>query len=290
MILKTSSFGGFFLRHSVIIETKAHLLFNRLCQKMSVINFHKYQGTGNDFVMIDNRQNQFVVSDLSLISRLCDRKFGIGADGVILIQDNVDYDFEMIYYNPDGSQSLCGNGSRCAVMFAKALGIVENETSFLAIDGSHSAFIHGDLVHLQMHDVLNFESIDQDFLINTGSPHYVRYTGDVLSMDIVKEGRSIRYSDRFAKEGVNVNFIKQESQNTLSIRTYERGVENETLSCGTGCTAAAISLGLRGGISPITLKSQGGELSVAYKKVENEFREIYLIGPAEKVFEGNIQL
>ncbi|MGK0489331.1 MAG: diaminopimelate epimerase [Candidatus Endobugula sp.] len=257
---------------------------------MNETAFYKYQGTGNDFVMIDNRQKQFNVSDISLIAKLCDRRFGIGADGVILIEESDQYDFEMVYFNPDGSQSLCGNGSRCAVMFAKALGMIKDETEFLAIDGIHKAFIKESVVHLQLHDVLGFETIGNDFLIDTGSPHYIKYVNEVTSLDVVKEGRAIRYSDRFTQAGVNVNFIKEEGQNVLSIRTYERGVENETLSCGTGCTAAAISLGLKGGKSPVTLNTQGGALSVAFKKDGNTFTDVYLAGPARKVFEGQIEL
>lgn len=286
--MKTSLHGGFFLRHSVIILNEAHLLFNCPHQKLRVISFHKYQGTGNDFVMIDNRDLRFDRSDLTTVSKLCDRRFGIGADGVILIENHAQFDFEMIYFNPDGSQSLCGNGSRCAVMFAKALGIIENEAEFLAIDGPHKAFIEADEVHLLMNDVTSFEKIGDDYLINTGSPHYIKYVSAVDHLNVVADGKAIRYSERFTKEGVNVNFIQKESSNTLAIRTYERGVEGETLSCGTGCTAAALSLGLQGGKSPVKLKAQGGNLRVSFDRDENRFTNIYLIGPAQKVFEGKI--
>lgn len=255
-----------------------------------MISFHKYQGTGNDFVMIDNRDLGFDKSDLNSISKLCDRRFGIGADGVILIESHDEFDFEMIYFNPDGSQSLCGNGSRCAVMFAKALGIIQNETEFLAIDGSHRAFIEEDEVHLLMNDVTSFEKIGDDYLINTGSPHYIKYVSAVESLNVIAEGKAIRYSERFKKEGVNVNFIQKESTNGLAIRTYERGVEGETLSCGTGCTAAALSFGLLGADSPIELKAQGGNLKVSFDQHESKFTNIYLIGPAQKVFEGKIVL
>uniref|UniRef100_UPI004047538C diaminopimelate epimerase n=1 Tax=Roseivirga sp. TaxID=1964215 RepID=UPI004047538C len=255
-----------------------------------MISFHKYQGTGNDFVMIDNRDLGFDKSDLVAVSKLCDRRFGIGADGVILIESHDQFDFEMIYFNPDGSQSLCGNGSRCAVMFAKALGIIQNRTEFLAIDGPHRAFIEKDEVHLLMNDVANFEKIGDDYLINTGSPHYIKYVSALDSLNVIAEGRAIRYSDRFEKEGVNVNFIREEATNGLAIRTYERGVESETLSCGTGCTAAALSLGLLGADSPIELKTQGGNLKVSFDQHENKFTNIYLIGPAQKVFEGKIVL
>ncbi|MFY0594164.1 diaminopimelate epimerase [Roseivirga sp.] len=253
---------------------------------MKTIPFQKYQGTGNDFVMIDNRKLVFDKTDLSLISHLCDRRFGIGADGVILIENSESSDFEMIYFNPDGSQSLCGNGSRCAVMFAKALGMIQNETVFLAIDGIHEASITGDEVSLLMHDVLEFEAIGDDYLIDTGSPHYLRYVSNTDEIDPVMEGRKIRYSGRFADQGVNVNFLEQINDNALKIRTYERGVEGETLSCGTGCTAAALSLGLKTNTNEVSLKAIGGDLKVSFDKQDSTFKNIYLIGPAKKVFSG----
>ncbi|OEK03921.1 diaminopimelate epimerase [Roseivirga sp. 4D4] len=254
------------------------------------INFHKYQGTGNDFVMIDNRDGHFDKSDLEMVSSLCDRRFGVGADGVILIEEAESADFEMIYYNPDGSQSLCGNGSRCAVMFARDLGMIQNDTSFLAIDGLHKAHIVDGLVHLLMHDVSVYENIGDDYLIDTGSPHYLTYVDSTESIDPVDAGREIRYSDRFSKEGVNVNFLEKVSDDELKIRTYERGVEGETFSCGTGCTAAALSLGLKTGVDHVKLNAIGGELKVSFKKDGERFKDIYLIGPAERVFGGQISL
>lgn len=257
---------------------------------MTTINFHKYQGTGNDFVMIDNRGGGFDKSDLKLIASLCDRRFGIGADGVILIETSDSADFEMVYFNPDGSQSLCGNGSRCAVMFASHLGMIQNDTSFLAIDGVHKAQIKNGLVHLLMHDVSSYELVDQDFLIDTGSPHYIRYVKNTDSLDPIVEGRKVRYSERFSREGVNVNFLEVISQDELKIRTYERGVEDETFSCGTGCTAAALSLGLKTGVNQVKLNAIGGELKVSFKRDGEHFKDIYLIGPAESVFAGEISL
>lgn len=259
-------------------------------QRMSIVRFHKYQGTGNDFVMIDNRESVFDKSDLKAIGFFCDRRFGIGADGVILIENSDDADFEMVYYNPDGSQSLCGNGSRCAVMFANHLGLIQNETRFIAIDGEHEAKIIDGLVHLLMHDVLEFEEIGDDFLIDTGSPHYIKYVDSTEEIDPIVEGRKIRYSDRFADEGVNVNFLELNNEGGLKIRTYERGVEGETFSCGTGCTAAALSLGLKKDIQEVSLQAIGGNLSVSFIKEENIFRSIYLIGPAESVFSGEIAI
>lgn len=257
---------------------------------MATIQFHKYQGTGNDFVMVDNRNDGFDKSDLNIISQLCDRRFGVGADGVILIEHSDEADFEMVYYNPDGSQSLCGNGSRCAVMFAKFLGIIENDASFKAIDGVHKARIVDEQVHLLMHDVLDYEKIGDDFLIDTGSPHYIKYVSNTGNIDPVAEGRKVRYSQRFAKEGVNVNFLEVVSDDELNIRTYERGVEAETYSCGTGCTAAALSLSLKTGVDKVSLKAVGGDLKVSFTRDGNTFRDIYLIGPAKAVYTGQIVL
>lgn len=238
--------------------------------------------------MIDNREKVFDRSDLKTVEKLCDRKFGIGADGVILIEHDEASDFEMVYFNPDGSQSLCGNGSRCAVMFARSLGIIGDKTIFRAIDGMHEAEIKNDQVHLLMHDVDDFQELGQDFVIDTGSPHYIKYVPDVQKMCLVEMGRSIRYSSEYKAAGINVNFVQQTDDNQVAIRTYERGVEDETLSCGTGCTAVALSVGLKGGKSPVTLQAVGGQLQVSFEKRENTFKNIYLIGPAKKVFEGTV--
>tara|TARA_Y100000588_G_C14002306_1_gene816267 strand:- start:32 stop:805 length:774 start_codon:yes stop_codon:yes gene_type:complete len=257
---------------------------------MRALSFYKYQGTGNDFVMVDNREDVFPKDDLKLIAQLCDRRFGIGADGVILIENAANADFEMVYYNPDGSQSLCGNGSRCAVMFAKQLGIIADETDFLAIDGMHKATINGDEVRLLMNDVAGYEQIGEDFLIDTGSPHYIRYNNNVSELDMIAEGQSVRYAERFKAKGVNVNLIQQLGDAELKIRTYERGVEGETLSCGTGCTAAALSLGLKNNVEEVTLQAVGGTLKVTFEKADNGFKNIYLIGPAKQVFAGSISI
>lgn len=240
--------------------------------------------------MIDNRDKSFDRSDLQTVKELCDRKFGIGADGVILIEHDADTDFEMVYFNPDGSQSLCGNGSRCAVMFAHSLGMINEKTAFRAIDGVHEAEIKGENVYLLMHDITSFEEIGEDFVIDTGSPHYVQYVSDVHNFDPVEAGRTIRYSNKYKEEGINVNFVQQTDDNEVAIRTYERGVENETLSCGTGCTAVALSLGLRGGDSPVTLNAMGGQLQVSFQQEGRSFKNIYLIGPAKKVFEGFVTI
>ncbi|HEY9117485.1 MAG TPA: diaminopimelate epimerase [Roseivirga sp.] len=257
---------------------------------MASISFYKYQGTGNDFVMIDNRENVFDKNDIKLVTKLCDRKFGIGADGVILIEQSITSDFEMVYYNPDGSQSLCGNGSRCAVMFARFLGLIKDETNFMAIDGEHYAKIEGENVHLKMHDVETYEVINNDFLIDTGSPHYIQFVENTEAIDPITEGRKIRYSDRFKEKGVNVNFLEKVDEENVKIRTYERGVENETLSCGTGCTAAALSMAIDNDISSVGLQAMGGNLRVDFQKENRRFTNIYLIGPAEQVFQGQIEI
>lgn len=257
---------------------------------MPSISFYKYQGTGNDFVMIDNRNLIFDKANLALVTDLCDRRFGVGADGVILIENSSSSDFEMIYFNPDGSQSLCGNGSRCAVMFAMFLGMIENETNFTAIDGEHYARIEEDQVFLKMNDVDVFEEMNDDYLIDTGSPHYIKYVSSVDNIDPVSEGRKVRYSDRFKENGVNVNFLEIVGEDSLKIRTYERGVENETLSCGTGCTAAALSLGINNNISSVNLRAIGGDLKVDFRKEDGKFTNIYLIGPAKQVFKGEIEV
>lgn len=240
-------------------------------------------------MMIDNREDIFPKDDLSVITQLCNRRFGIGADGVILIEYAEGLDFEMVYYNPDGSQSLCGNGSRCAVMFANQLGIIENDTKFLAIDGAHEAHINEGSVHLLMHDVHDVEMIGEDFLIDTGSPHYIKYVTDLDQKDMIAEGQAIRYSDRFKSEGVNVNLIEEDGDG-LKIRTYERGVEGETFSCGTGCTAAALSYGLKRKLEKVPLKAVGGDLEVSFQRNGEAFTNIYLVGPAQRVFEGQISI
>jgi diaminopimelate epimerase len=254
------------------------------------IQFEKYQGTGNDFIMIDNRQNLFNKSDLDRVRKLCDRKYGIGADGLILIEEHPELDFNMIYFNADGSQSFCGNGSRCAVVFAKSLGIIDKQAYFLSTDGEHEAWINEDgEVSLKMHDVGQLEKGEDFFYLNTGSPHYVVEVDNVEQVDVPKEGAAIRYNDRFKAEGTNVNFVKY-LDDALEIRTYERGVEDETLSCGTGVTAAALCLAEKKGAvaGVVQIHSAGGQLKVAYKKNEDRYTDIWLIGPGKFVFKGEV--
>jgi len=251
------------------------------------ITFHKYQGTGNDFIIID------AWSQISTeqIKKWCDRKFGIGADGLILIKKSDTYDFEMMYYNADGSESFCGNGSRCAVKHAHYLGWITDTCTFLSNDGTHTAQVDGDMIQLSMHDVDFIVFEDAGYILNTGSPHYIAYTEDLDHLDLLSAAHAIRYSDPFKEEGINVNYL--ESRNgILYIRTYERGVEDETLSCGTGVTAAAIAHYLE---QESTQKKYvqkvhtlGGPLTVRFEKKPKSFENITLHGPAERVFEGKI--
>lgn len=255
---------------------------------MPSIRFEKYQGTGNDFIMIDNRQSVFDRNDISLIERLCDRKFGIGADGLILIEDHQPHDFHMIYFNPDGTQSLCGNGSRCAVMFAHSLGIIRKEAEFLTIEGTLTAFIEEQRVHLRMPDVKGYSSHADDLFLDTGSPHFIRFVDHVEGIDVYKKGKEIRHRMEFGPGGTNVNFVEKRSDDHIYVRTYERGVENETLSCGTGVTAAALATGLRSEKGHVRIDTRGGELMVSFEADgKGGFTNIFLIGPAEKVFEGS---
>ncbi|TPE44784.1 diaminopimelate epimerase [Pontibacter mangrovi] len=254
------------------------------------ISFYKYQGTGNDFVMVDNRKLNFPADDEALVKHLCDRRMGIGADGLILLQDHPDYDFEMVYFNADGRLgSMCGNGARCTVRFAKQLGVIEDVACFLAADGEHQASIEREEIHLKMSDVQGVEKIEEDYYLNTGSPHYIRFVDDVENLDVYEEGRGIRYNERFKAVGTNVNFVQRLSEDEIFVRTYERGVEDETLSCGTGVTAAALVAGMRGMESPVKVKVLGGELRVSFERnPDGSFKYIYLIGPARLVFTGSI--
>jgi diaminopimelate epimerase len=255
--------------------------------------FYKYQGTGNDFIMIDNRTHIFPKNNTKLINKLCDRRFGIGADGLILLENEPGADFRMVYYNSDGNEStMCGNGGRCIVAFAKFLGMIENEADFVAIDGPHRAIIDDKgLVSLQMKDV-NTVTIYEDYVfLDTGSPHHVEIVNDLASMDVKKVGAAIRYSGTYGEKGSNVNFVSQDRTDKFSVRTYERGVEDETLSCGTGVTAVAIAMKVLGKTEAdvVKLSTPGGQLEVSFLTDGNQFKEIFLTGPAAYVFKGTIQ-
>ena len=256
------------------------------------MKFYKYQGTGNDFVMIDNRNDTFPKSDKKLIEHLCDRRFGIGADGLILLENEPQVDFKMVYYNSDGNQStMCGNGGRCLVAFAKQLNIITNKSTFNAIDGLHHAtiFENGN-ISLQMKNVDQVK-IENDFaFLNTGSPHHIQLVENLPTFDVKTSGHHIRYSDLYGKEGSNVNFAHQISENNFAIRTYERGVENETLSCGTGATATAIAMHAikKTQAAEIKIQVQGGTLKVSFEVNNYKYTNVFLEGPAQLVFEGEI--
>lgn len=258
---------------------------------MKKIHFHKYQATGNDFVVIDNREGKLQLSTEE-VTRICDRRLGVGADGLMLVENHPSLQFNLTYYNSDGSQSLCGNGSRAAVHFASRLGMVNGKSVFNAFDGEHSAeLLPKGIVRLKMNPVSDVKQLGDDVFLNTGSPHFIRFVNNIDNYPVFEEGRKIRYSEEFNPGGTNVNFVSLEGQNTIFVRTYERGVENETLSCGTGVTAAAIAASLKGYSSPVSIKTLGGELSVEFKSSQSgTFKEIFLIGPAKMVFEGDLEL
>lgn len=259
------------------------------------ILFDKYHGTGNDFIMVDIR-NHAIPDDADIIAYLCHRRFGVGADGLIFLDNSTAHDFSMRYFNSDGQEaSMCGNGGRCISAFASALGIVGNKAVFEAADGLHSAEILSSdgktaIVKLKMADVRTGEWSGNEIFLDTGSPHLVKYCQGVKELDVKAEGRAIRMQSRFAPGGTNVNFIEENSTG-LYIRTYERGVEEETYSCGTGATAAALAWAIRNkAFSPVKLESPGGSLLVHFNREETDFTNIYLEGPAMHVFSGEIEI
>ncbi|HXH20317.1 MAG TPA: diaminopimelate epimerase [Chitinophagales bacterium] len=259
------------------------------------MEFHKYHGNGNDFILIDNRKG---IANLSSgkIAALCHRRFGVGADGLILLNKNSGFDFEMKYYNSDGNEStMCGNGGRCIIKFSRELGIIDERARFLAIDGPHEGIIEKNgMVMLKMNDVNSYQTAGDDFIINTGSPHYVKFVKNVDKVNVFAEGKRIRYQREFAKEGINVNFVEAVDLK-FKVRTYERGVEDETLSCGTGVVAAALigsmKLGKKEKKQTIHLDTPGGKFQVTFeKKNDTAFTNIWLTGGAEFVFKGEIQI
>jgi diaminopimelate epimerase len=258
------------------------------------LTFYKYQGTGNDFVIIDNRQMQFNRKDQGLVARLCDRRFGIGGDGLMLLQNQSGFDFEMVYYNSDGKESsMCGNGGRCIVEFARTLGLVKDKAHFTAIDGVHVAAVKPGFISLKMNDVTHVELNAEFSFLNTGSPHYVAFVNDVRNFNVFEEGKKIRNNNRFKTEGTNVNFVEKH-YNDLFVRTFERGVEDETYSCGTGVTAAALVASIKNVATAddfCSIKTLGGNLNVKFNKHPDlTFTDIWLEGPATFVFKGEIEV
>ena len=258
------------------------------------ITFDKYEGTGNDFVMIDNRNDFFPKNDIKLIAQLCDRRFGIGADGLILLENDSNSEFKMVYYNSDGNQStMCGNGGRCIVAYAKKLNIIKSSATFMAIDGIHYATVSEEnSVSLQMKDV-NFVKLEPNYsFLDTGSPHHIEMVSKISTIDVQSKGAAIRYSAIYDPAGTNVNFVEQINEDIFSIRTYERGVEDETLSCGTGATAVAIAMNFSGKTNSnnITINVQGGKLEVSFDKNDSHYSNVCLKGPATFVFQGKINI
>ncbi|MEZ4779637.1 MAG: diaminopimelate epimerase [Flavobacteriaceae bacterium] len=250
--------------------------------------FYKYQGTGNDFVLIDNRLNTFSKKDTKLVRTMCDRKFGIGADGLILLENHPELDFTMIYYNSDGNlSSMCGNGGRCITHFAKFLGMVNRDATFEAVDGIHHASVKNDKISLGMNDVDNVSIFETHVFLNTGSPHHVQLVSEIEDFDVFSEGRRLR-NECYGKEGANINFVQQVSEATFTVRTYERGVEDETLSCGTGVTAVGIAMFELGKTkkTSVFLETPGGTLEVNFQKKGNTYQNVTLTGPAVQVFKG----
>ena len=260
---------------------------------MQSITFFKYQGTGNDFIIIDDRQEYFFKKDAKLIAHLCDRKFGIGADGLILLQNNRLHNFTMVYFNADGNESsMCGNGGRCIASFARFLGIVDQDATFEAIDGLHHAkFFDDGTVSLKMMDVQNMQLFDGHVFTNTGSPHHVELTDNVDHVDVFNQGRHLR-NELYGKEGANINFVQPVTGSVFKVRTYERGVEDETLSCGTGVTAVALAMHKTGQTSSqeIELQTPGGNLRVSFEPTPSGYKNIWLMGPAVQVFKGTIEI
>ena len=246
------------------------------------INFSKYQGAGNDFVMIDNMIGEYDGLSIEEIRYLCDRRKGIGADGLILLCNSDTQQFKVDYYNADGSQSFCGNGARCSTIFAREIGLIETQAEFEAIDGVHKSE--------EMLPVNGINQEGEDYILETGSPHYVKIV-DENRPDIIELGRSIRYSDKYKTTGINVNTVVVRSDTEIDVETYERGVEDETLSCGTGVTACAlVQMKKINTPSQIKVHTKGGDLSVEAEFNGDGFSNIWLTGPAEKVFDGSIAL
>ena len=255
------------------------------------IDFYKYQGTGNDFIIIDNRGNKFPKEDNNYIKDLCNRKFGIGADGLMLLEESNSFDFKMVYFNADGNVgSMCGNGGRCIVRFAEFLDIFNKKTTFEAIGKAYYATVDDDLVSLKMNDVEEIELHPDHIFLNTGSPHHVKFTENIAALNVKKVGKKIRYASPYFETGTNVNFVEQIDGNTFKVRTYERGVEDETLSCGTGVTAVAIAsyAANKSTGKTINLQTMGGKLEVSFDKEDNNYRNIVLKGPATFVYKGRI--
>jgi len=266
------------------------------------LTFHKYQGTGNDFIIIDDRAAQFDATDQARIAALCHRRFGIGADGLMLLRNREGYDFEMVYFNADGApSSMCGNGGRCLVAFAKYLNVIQDKAYFLAVDGPHEARVEADgTVRLKMIDVAAPQAAEvgeEDVFLHTGSPHHVHFLDpeewpSLADFNVFAHGHDIRYDQAYDPAGTNVNFVEvpTDPAHPWPVRTYERGVEDETYSCGTGVTAVALAASQRGATSPVRLSTPGGLLEVSFEaQASGSFTNVWLSGPAVRVFGGEVE-
>ncbi|MFM7222569.1 MAG: diaminopimelate epimerase [Bacteroidota bacterium] len=256
------------------------------------IFFHKYHGTGNDFIILDNRDHRYEKLTASAICGLCDRRTGIGADGLLMLESAEGYDFRMLYFNADGKPgSMCGNGGRCLVAFAYEIGIQQQHYRFIASDGPHAAErLEDGRIRLHMIDVTGITASSGATVMNTGSPHYVQFVEDVSLINVFDAGRTVRYSPAFADQGINVNFVAR-TKKGITIRTYERGVEDETYSCGTGATACAIASTHENGHHAVSVQVKGGELEVEFTRINKEtISDVRLIGPATHVFTGTTSI
>ena len=254
------------------------------------IKFSKYHGAGNDFVMINAIKNHVVLTDEE-VKAICDRRTGVGADGLIMVLPSEKYAFRMKYYNCDGHEStFCGNGGRCIAAFACEEGMCPQHLEYEAVDGIHKALLTKNsdnefMVSITMRDIESYDLTDLRLLINTGSPHYVTRIGSLKDFDVRKYGAEIRNDKSISADGVNVDFMEI-IDNQYYIRTFERGVEDETLACGTGVTASAIAAGLWYGGDNIDIKTTLATLNVRFKKSGNSIKDIVLSGPATHVFDG----
>lgn len=257
------------------------------------MEFYKYQGAGNDFVIFDNRSGYFPEENSELIKEICDRRFGVGADGLMLLEKAEGFDFRMVYFNADGFPgSMCGNGGRCLVAFAHTLGLFDRETNFQANGARYAASMANGKVSLNMLDVEHLEASEGHVFLDTGSPHHVQFENDLEDLDVYSMGRHIRYGDPYNDEGTNVNFVEQVEDSKFKVRTYERGVENETLSCGTGVTAVALASHYLGKTKSekVKIQTRGGDLEVDFTHDNGKFSNIVLTGPATFVFKGIIEI
>jgi diaminopimelate epimerase len=256
------------------------------------IEFYKYHATGNDFILLDNREGKYSSITQKQIAHMCHRRFGIGADGLMLLQKHNDANFEMVYYNSDGrTSSMCGNGGRCITAFARDLGIINDKAAFVAIDGLHHSSIDDNDVDLHMQNVEGITQDGEAFVLNTGSPHYIQFVEDASKIDVRKDGAAIRYNSTYAAQGINVNFVQVRADKTIVVATYERGVEDETYSCGTGVVASAlVQIKNKIGANFIRVSTKGGTLMVkCMNQGNNKFTDILLCGPAQFVFTGSIE-